>query len=412
MHLAQRMNHSNRLKTSALTVTLVLATGVLGCQRPRARPASGPPKVVIALAERRDVELTTDVVGAVDGYVNAEIRARERGVLKAQLYRDGAAVKAGQALFLLDRAEYDAAVEAARAAVARAEAADAHARAQLARRTDLGASRVVSQQEIEDAQAAARDSEGQLRATQAQLRQAQLNLSYTQIRSPVAGVAGIANVRVGNLVGQDGPTLLTTVSQVDPIRVTFPLNETEYVLSRARFEAVKRRNPAETAARLADLRRGDVGAAGDERVDLVLADGSAYSHFGVVVAFNRQIDPTTGTIALQALFPNPGNFLRPGQFARVRSHRRRAGAIVVPEAAIIEVQGTYELAVVGAGNTVRLRRVEVGPLVDGVRVIAKGVEPGEAVVVGGVQKVRDGSVVVASLAKSTDAAHAANTRTP
>ncbi len=192
--------------------------------------------------------------------------------------------------------------------------------------------------------------------------------------------------------------------------MTFPISENEYVRLQARIE---HREPAAIFARLAELKRGDVDGTGEEAVELVLGDGSLYPRPGLVVAFNRQVDSTTGTIAVQALFPNPGNFLRPGQFARVRMHRRSAGALVVPEAALFEVQGTFQVAVVGAGGKVQVRRVDVGTAVDGLRIIGSGVGVGEAVVVGGVQKVTDGATVVASPAAKTIAAPAATvTRAP
>lgn len=359
--------------------------------------APPPPRVTVAVVARRDVKLFLDAVGTLDGYINAEIRARVRGLLQAQKYKDGAAVKQGQVLFTIDRAEYATALESAKAGVARAETAAAHNRAQLERRKDLGAARVVSRQELEDAEAAARDAEDQVRVANAQLRQAALNLSYTEIRSPVAGVAGLALVRVGNLVGQDGPTLLTTVSQVDPIRVNFPMSEVDYVRSADRLKKLDTRDRAWAQAQFAKL---DHGEAADDSLELLLADGSSYPHRGVIVAVNRQVDGTTGTIQLQALFPNPGNALRPGQFARVRMRRREVGAqaLVVPENALIQVQGTYSLAVVGADSKVKLRRVEVGPSAGPLRIVDSGVQAGDRVVVDGLQKVNDGTMVVAEAA--------------
>jgi membrane fusion protein (multidrug efflux system) len=381
-------------------LSLVLLSLAAGCAEGKAKPAPpGPARVVVAPVARRDVALYLDSVATLDGYVNAEIRARVRGVLQSQRYKDGAAVKQGQLLFSIDPAEYQAALDSAKAALARAQTAASHNQAQLARRTDLGAARVVSQQEIEDAQAAARDADDQVRAANAQLRQAQLNMSYTEIRSPVAGVAGLANVRVGNLVGQDGPTLLTTVSEVDPIRVTFPLSEVDYVRSADRFKQLDRRDLAWANAQFSKMAKATT-AAEDDSIELLLSDGSVFPHRGVIVAVNRQVDSTTGTIQIQALFPNPGNFLRPGQFGRVRMRRRDLGAnaLVVPERALIQVQGTYSLAVVGAGDKVQLRRVEVGPAAGGARIVSAGVQAGERVVVDGVQKVTDGATVIASLA--------------
>jgi membrane fusion protein (multidrug efflux system) len=368
-----------------------------GCAESKAKMVPPTPTVIVAPVVRRDVALYLEAVGNLDGYVNAEIRARARGILQAQRYKDGAAVKRGQLLFSIDRAEYQAALDSAKAAVARAETAAAHNKAQLDRRKDLSAARVVSRQELEDAEAAARDAEDQVRAVKAQLRQAELNLSYTEIRSPVAGIAGLATVRVGNLVGQDGPTLLTTVSEVDPIRVNFPMSEIDYVKSADRLKQLDGRDRAWAEARFAQM---SAGGKPDDSLELVLSDGTVYPHRGLIVAVNRQVDTTTGTIQLQALFPNPGNFLRPGQFGRVRMRRPDVGAdaLIVPENALIQVQGTYSLAVVGPDNKVKLRRVDVGPVAGTSRIISSGIQAGERVVVDGVQKVSDGATVVAQVA--------------
>jgi membrane fusion protein, multidrug efflux system len=375
---------------------LLLAGGVLlaaGCDETKPKPPPPTPHVTVTAVTRRDVNLTIEAVGNLDGYVNAEIRARVRGVLQAQKYKDGATVKQGQLLFSIDRSEYAAALDSAKAAVARAETAAAHNKAQLARRKDLSAASVVSRQELEDAEASARDADDQVKAAGALLRQAELNVSYTEIRSPVTGIAGLAQVRVGNLVGQDGPTLLTTVSEVDPVRVNFPMSEIDYVKSAERLKQLDGRDRAWAEAQFKKL---DVGQGQDDALELVLADGSVYAHRGVIVAVNRQVDATTGTIQLQALFPNHDNVLRPGQFGRVRMRRRDVGAqaLVVPDASLIQVQGTYSLAVVGADNKVKLRRVEVGPAAGPSRIITSGVDLGDRVVVDGVQKATDGATVV------------------
>ncbi|HEV3032454.1 MAG TPA: efflux RND transporter periplasmic adaptor subunit [Polyangia bacterium] len=375
------------------------------CAETKAKAPPPTPTVIVAPVVRKDVALYLDAVGSLDGYVNAEIRARVRGLLQGQRYKDGAVVKQGQLLFSIDRAEYQAALDSAKAALARAETAAAHNQAQLARRQDLTAARVVSQQELEDAEAAARDAADQVRAATAALRQAELNVSYTEIRSPVAGIAGLALVRVGNLVGQDGPTLLTTVSEVNPMRVSFPMSEIDYVRAADRLKRLDGRDRAWAEAQFARMARGERL---DDTIELLLSDGSVFPRRGVIVAVNRQVDTTTGTIQLQALFPNPDNFLRPGQFGRVRMRRRDVGsnALVVPENALIQVQGTYSLAVVGADSKVKLRRVEVGPAAGGSRIVNSGVEAGERVVVDGVQKVSDGTTVVAELAPAPPAASA------
>jgi membrane fusion protein (multidrug efflux system) len=373
----------------------VLALGAVaaGCDETKAKPPAPTPHVTVAEVARRDVNLSLEAVGNLDGYVNAEIRARVRGVLQAQKYKDGATVKQGQLLFVVDRAEYAAALDAAKAAVARAETAAAHNKAQLERRQDLGAARVVSRQELEDAEASARDANDQVKAAGAQLRQAELNLSYTEIRSPVTGIAGLAQVRVGNLVGQDAPTLLTTVSEVDPIRVNFPMSEVDYVKAAERLKQLDARDRGWAEAQ---FKKMDSGQGLDDGLELVLADGSVYAHRGVIVAVNRQVDATTGTIELQALFPNHDGVLRPGQFGRVRMRRRDVGAqaLVVPDASLIQVQGTYSLAVVGADGKVKLHRVEVGPAAGVSRIVTSGVAVGDRVVLDGVQKATDGAMVI------------------
>ena len=380
-----------------VAVAPLAALTLVSCGESTAKPGPPPPPtVLVAEVAKQDVSLFVEAVGTLDGYVNADIRARVRGILQAQRYKDGAAIKQGQLLFTIDRAEFEAASAAAKAALARAQTAAAHNKAQLARRQDLGAARVVSKQEVEDAEAAAQDADSQVLAAQAQLKQASLNLSYTEIRSPVTGVAGLAQVRVGNLVGQDGPTLLTTVSQIDPVRVSFPMSEVDYLRAASLLKGLDARDLAwaRAAFKRAD-RADDVTMLG-----LLLADGSVYPHRGVIVAANRQVDPTTGTIQLQALFPNPDGLLRPGQYGRVRMRRGDvgSGALVVPDKALVQVQGSYSLAVVGADSKVKLKRVEVGQVAGPLRIIKSGVSAGERVVVEGVQKVSDGTLVVAQVA--------------
>jgi len=387
------------LLTSFVRKTTVLgglAMLVAGCAESKASTAAPlPPAVVVAPVVQRDVSLYIEALGSLDGYVNAEIRARVRGILAGQSYQDGATVRPGQLLFSIDRSEFRIAVDSARAALARAESALTHNKAILARRTSLGAATVVSQQEVEDAEAAARDAEDQVRAAKAQLGQAELNLSYTEIRSPVGGLAGLAQVRTGNLVGQDGPTLLTTVSQVNPMRVNFPMSEGDYLKSAERLKRLDGRDLAWAKKQFAAMISGKAGNAIEGTLDLILSDGTIYPHQGLIVAVNRQVDTTTGTIQLQALFPNPDNLLRPGQYGRVRMRRADAGAnaLLVPEKALLQVQGSYSLAVIGSDNKVTLRRVEVGPVTGTSRIISSGVSVGERVVAEGVQKVSDGMTV-------------------
>jgi membrane fusion protein (multidrug efflux system) len=395
---------------------LVFLAGALlaGCGEAKKAPPPPPPTVYVATVARRNVSLYIDAVASLDGYVNADIRARVKGFLRTQSYKDGSPVKNGDTLFTIESADYSAAVASANANLTRAKVAQAHGKVQLDRDQSLLKTGMLSQQDLDNATANLADADGQVQAAQAQLQQAQLNLSYTQLRSPIDGVAGLALVRVGNLVGQDGPTLLTTVSQLDPIRVNFPMSESDYTKYPDRFRHLEQRDLAWAKKQFAQLDAAGVAEGGDPGVELVLSDGSTYGHRGVIVTANRQIDSSTGTIQIQALLPNPDGTLRPGGYGNVRIKRRDEGhdVIAVPEKALISVQGTYSLGVVGPDNKVQLRRVEVGPSVQGLRVIEKGVTEGDRIVVDGVQKISDGALVDPKTAPPPSASPAASAVPP
>ncbi len=361
---------------------------IAACHQDKAPTAPPPPaEVSIITVERRDVPLYIEAVGSLDGYVNADIRARVRGYLQSQGYKDGAPVHANQVLFTIEPTEYQATAKSGDAGLARAKVARAKAKLDLERDQGLFKAGMISQQDVDNASAAVADTEAQVHAAEAQVSEAQLNLGYATIRSPIDGVAGLALVRVGNLVGQDGPTLLTTVSQLDPIRVNFPLSEVDYVKYPERFAHLDGRDLAWARAQFAH----DDPAG----VELVLADGSVYPHHAVIVAVNRQIDATTGTVQLQALVPNPDGILRPGEYARVRIRRETEGkdVVVVPEKALLAVQGTFSAAVVGADNKVQFKKLELGPSVSGQRVVLSGLAGGEKIIVDGLQRVTDGATV-------------------
>jgi membrane fusion protein (multidrug efflux system) len=376
---------------------LLAAMPALGsaCRTSSRPPPPAPPMVYIAPVERREVALTMEAVGILDGYVNADIRARVHGFLQTQDFKDGAAVKTGQLLFTIEPSEYAAAVTSAKAALERARVARERNRLQLERDQGLFKTGMISQQDLDNATAGLADSDAQILAATAQLQQAQLNLSYTQMHTPIDGVAGIALVRIGNLVGQDGPTLLTTVSDVDPIRVNFALSEVDYVKSPGRFKHLETRDLAWVKHQLSSLDSGGRAEGGDPGIVLALADGSVFAHRGLVVAANRQIDASTGTIQVQALIANPERTLRPGQYARVRILRDDVGhdALVVPDKALISLQGSYSVAVVGPDNRIQLRRVVLGESSQGIQIIERGVGEGDRIVIEGVQKVSDGLLV-------------------
>jgi membrane fusion protein (multidrug efflux system) len=366
--------------------------------------------VYVAPVVKRDVPLYVESVAALDGYDNADIRARVRGFLRTQSYKDGSRVKAGDLLFTIEQTEYVAAVASAKASLERAKVARDRNRIQLERDQSLLKSGMISQQDLDNATASLADTEAQIAAADAALETARLNLSYTQIRAPIEGVAGLALVRVGNLVGQDGPTLLTTVSQTDPIRINFPMSEVDYLRYPERFRHLETRDLAWAKKQLASLDSGATAEGGDPGVELVLADGSVYAHRGVIVTANRQIDATTGTIQVQALASNPDGLLRPGQYGRVRIRRTDAGRdeLVVPEKALIPVQGTYSVAVVGPDNKVQLHKVELGAATGGLQIVTKGLSEGDRIVVEGVQKVSDGAVVEPKPAPSGNGATTAS----
>lgn len=377
----------------------LLLVGLLACtQAPKAPagpPVLPPPVVYVGQVERRDLDLTTEAVATLDGYVNAEIRARVRGFLKSQSYKDGGYVKVGEPLFTIEGDQYQAAVRVARASVERARAGDARDRTLLSRSEGLSQTGMLSQQDLDDARTGVADSQGRVDGALAELSQAELNLSYTQIRSPISGVAGVALVRIGNLVGQDGPTLLTTVSQLDPMRVTFALSELDYVRYPDRYKGFDARDLSWAQAQFAKLSAEGKTENGDAGIELLLSDGSVYAHRGVVVAVDRQIDPSTGTITLQALIPNPQGLLRPGQYGRVRLPRGDEGrdALVVPEKALVFMQGRYSLGVVDGAGKVAMKPVELGARAEGMRQVKSGVSEGETIVIEGVQKISDGALV-------------------
>ncbi len=384
------------VRTRASTLAGLAWIGVAACgESKKATSAPPAPTVYVASVARRDVPLYIEAVATLDGYDNADIRARVRGYLQAQNYKDGSAVKRGQPLFMIENTEYVVALNAARAALARARVAQARNRIQLERDQGLFKTGMISQQDLDNVAASLADSDGQVQAAEAQVQQAQLNLSYTKIQSPLDGVAGIALVRAGNLVGQDGPTQLTTVSQLDPIRVNFPMSENDFVQYPDRFKNLEARDLTWARAQFGKLDTGGVAESGDPGIEIVLSDGSLYPHRGVMVAANRQIDPGTGTIQLQALVPNADAALRPGQYGRVRVRRQEAGRdmLVVPEKALLSVQGTYSVGVVGPDNKVQLRRLELGASVQGMRIVNKGIAEGDRIVVEGVQKISDGALV-------------------
>jgi membrane fusion protein (multidrug efflux system) len=334
--------------------------------------ATPPAVTVVAVAQRR-VPVYGQYVGQTEAVKTVEIRARVEGFLEQQAVPDGADVTAGDLLFVIDPRPFRVALDEARAQLARDEARLVNARQVAARYRPLYERRAVSRQELEQAEADERAAAATVDTSRAAVDQAELNLGYTAVRSPVTGRMGRADVRVGSLVGRGEATLLATVSTLDPMYVNFSVSEREAL-------QVWRRRPAEGPAR--------PGAAG---ITLTLPDDSVYPHQGRLDFVDRAVDPRTGTLALRATFPNPERLLRPGQYVRLRVLlAERPDALVVPQAAIQESQGSASLFVVAPDRTVQARAVRMGQRVGPLWVVEEGVKAGEHVVIKGLQQVRAG----------------------
>ena len=368
-------------KTSRIGIACIVIA--LGCTH-GAPPAPPPPGVVVTEVRQDDVPLYTEWVGTTVGFVNAHVMPRIQGYLLKQHYEDGAAVKAGELLFEIDDRPYKAALDQALADLAQQRAVLRKNQLDVARYTPLAAQGAVSKQELDNAVQAAHASQAQVQAADAGVTNARLNLEWTRVYSPIDGIASIAPVQLGDLVTP--ATTLTTISQIDPLKVTFPITEREYI----RFADVIKEHQK-------------TGRAHDEPpVELILADGSTYPRPGRFHVADREVDRQTGTILVQALFPNPDALLRPGLYAKVRAATVTArGAMLVPQRAVQEIQGVYQVAVVGSGDKVAFRTVKVGQQVNGLWIIDDGLRPGERVVTEGLQNVADGIVVKPTTDAST-----------
>ena len=337
-------------------------------------PAPPPPPVEVQGVIQRDVPIFQEWVGSLDGMVNAQIRAQVTGYLIRRNYEEGQVVKKDQLLYEIDPRTFQTVLDSALSTLAREEALLKTARLDLDRIQRLLPERAVSVRDRDNALGRVAAGEAQILTAKAAIESARLNLNFTQIRSPITGIAGLSTAQLGDLVGPGSAnnSALTLVSQVDPIRAYIPISEQDYM----RFA---RKGPGQASPTL----------------ELILADGSHFSQRGKFYFADRQVDTTTGTIKVAALFPNPGNVLRPGQFARVRALlRHKRGALLVPQRAVSELQGGYQVAVVNADATIDIRKVKPAERVDSLWVIDEGLKPGDTVVTEGVQKVRQGQKVL------------------
>jgi len=355
------------------SVGAVIAGFTSGCGQ-QVAPPPPPVDVHFVTVEQRDVPVTREWVGSLDGSVNAQIRAQVSGYLLKQDYKEGSAVARGDPLFEIDPRSFTAALSQAEGQLAQAQAQLGKAELDVKRYTPLAREKAISQEELDDAEQGRLAATAQVASAHAAVDQARLNLGFTRVVSPIDGIAGLAQAQIGDLIG---PTtgILTTVSTVDPIKAYFPISEQAYL-------EFRRRAP--------DAPSLPTGI----EFELVLSDGTIYPRKGEFFAIDRQVDGNTGTLRVAAVFPNPDGLLRPGQFARVRAVVSTVkGALLVPQRALSELQGGYQLATIDAENHAHIVNVKVGETAGSLMVIETGLHPGDRVVVEGLQKAKEGAVV-------------------
>jgi RND family efflux transporter MFP subunit len=382
------------LIVAGVLLFILIALGVGRLMRSKSVSGAGAgvlPDVVVAPVEQRDVALYSEWIGTLDGFVNADVRGQVTGYLLRQDYKEGDFVKAGELLFEIDPRPFQAALDQAEGQLAQATAQLANAEA-IQRRTELDVNRytplareqAASQQDLDNAvqndlaaKATVATAQAQIKTAEAAVETAKLNVGFTRLTAPIDGIAGQAQLQVGALVTTNS-TPVTTVSTVDPIKVYFTVSESEYL-------AFNRRFPTHTE-REEQFKR--------EPLDLILADGTTYEHPGYIYFADREVNLSTGSIRIAGLFPNPGNILRPGGYGKVRAANRiEKDALLVPQRAVAELQGGYQVALVDSENKVTIQSVDVGDQVGTQWIIKKGLKPGDRVVADGAQKVRPGMQV-------------------
>lgn len=373
------------LHTTALLVAsagaLSLVGGVLsGCSRTAVSASSGAPprmQVTVVKADQTDVPISGEWVGTLDGYVNAQIQPQASGYLIRQDYREGSEVQKGQVLFEIDPRPFEAALQQAEGQLGQAQAQLALAQINVNRDTPLAAAHAIARSQLDNEIQQKSQAEASVQSAQAAVATAKLNLGFTQVRSLITGVAGQATTQVGNLVGTQ--SVLTSVSQLNPIKVYFSISDSQYLALAERARAGGN-----------DLLDGGSNLP----LTLTLADGETYPHKGHIVFVDRQLNAQTGAIRIAAAFPNPGNVLRPGQFGRVKAVTDlRRNAILVPQIAVSEFQGTQQVYTVDKNGTVHVNAVTLGPQYGNSWVVESGLAGGDLVITDNLQKLREGAKV-------------------
>ena len=377
-----------RFHLAVFAAVCAAAGSLTGCSSGDEGAQAPPVPVQVTQVVARDVPLTLDMVGTTTGNQDVPIRARVDGFLESMHFVEGRRVEKDQLLYVIDDQPFQAKLAQAESQLAVAKTTLANAQADLARIKPLAEMKAVSEQDLDSAVALEEAARSSVRAAEAAVELAEIELSYTRIFAPIDGIIGLTKAKPGEYVGKDpNPVVLNTLSDINPIRVRFSISEREYlIMARTYLAAV------EIGGRQAEKEFED-------RVDLqlLLADGSKFEHQGRPVATSQAIDQETGTYTVEAEFPNPDNLLLPGQFARVRApYQTLENVPVIPRKAISELQGLYQVYVVDTNNTVSIREIQPGPAEGNSQVVESGLEPGETVIVEGIQKVRPGVVVAPS----------------
>jgi RND family efflux transporter MFP subunit len=364
-------------KVLSFTLLAVFSSAMLGCGRTQAAAPTPPPEVRVAPVIQQDVPVYSEWVATLDGYVNAQVRPQVAGYIIKQNYKEGSLVHKGEVLFEIDPRPFQAALDRAKGDLAQAQAQLGKSNLDVERDTPLAEARAIAKSQLDNEIQAKLGAQALIESDKAAVEQAELNLEWTKVTSLVDGIAGIAQIQIGNLVGSN--SILTSVSQLEPIKAYFPISEREYVLVQKNSNAISSKH--------------SIGFFGNS-LELILTDGGVYAQKGKILLADRQVDPNTGTIRIVAAFPNPGNILRPGQYGRVRVETGiKKGALLTPQSAVAQSQGSYQVAVVGSDRKVSMRAVKPGQTVGTMWVIDEGLKPDEQVVVEGLQKLRDGTLV-------------------
>ena len=375
------------MKKIELIFLCLLFLGPVSCTQKEETEQAPPPPPQVSVYEikAREVPIYQELVGQVYGFKDIGISARVEGYLEGIHFKEGFPVKKGMLLYTLESQQFEADVAAKMSGVAAAQTYTTEAKTYLDRIEPLAKEKAVSQSDLDSAKAQYEVGLSQIKAAKANLRAANIQLGYTKIYSPISGIIGKTKAKVGDFVGrQPSPIILNTVSRIDTVLVQFFITESQYLMFMRRH--------------MAQIEKGKFEEVEKANLELILSDGSIYKHKGKADFINREVDPQTGALLIQASFPNPDELLRPGQFAKVKGEIEVVkDGILIPQRCLMELQGTFSVYVLGAENKIKLKEVKVGPKIESFWLIREGLKSGEKVVYEGLQKVKDGTVVEAKV---------------